>query len=127
MPLEHDLLAIEQQLWTGGPETFQRHTDDHCLVVFAEMTAVMSRAEIAKTAEQGRWRHVTCHLKGFVQPADDVAIIAYECTATRKDGQPHHALVGSAYRKRVEGWKLSFHQQTVAAARTASSASRMEP
>jgi hypothetical protein len=27
---------------------------------------------------------------------------------------PNHALVSSGYRKRPDGWKLAFHQQTLA-------------
>ena len=55
MSLEQDLLAMETQFWTGGPEAFQRHSDDNCLVVFTEMAGVMAKADIAKTAEKGRW------------------------------------------------------------------------
>jgi hypothetical protein len=112
MPLEQELLAIEKELWTGGPETYRRHTDDQCLVVFAEMAGIMSKDDIARSAEQGRWRDVACTPKGLVELAGDTAIIAYECTATRKDGHRHRALVSSAYRRRAGGWKLAFHQQT---------------
>jgi hypothetical protein len=56
MSIEEDLLAIETELWTGGPEAFRRHTDKECLVVFAEMAGVMSKEEVAKTAEKGAGR-----------------------------------------------------------------------
>jgi len=42
-------------------------------------------------------------------------VISYECTATRKDGQPHHAFVSSGYAHRPDGWKLAFHQQSPSA------------
>ena len=42
MSLEEDLLAIETELWTGGPEAYRKHTDGECLVVFAEMAGMMS-------------------------------------------------------------------------------------
>ena len=114
MSLEQDLLAIETQFWTGGPEAFQRHSDDNCLVVFTEMAGVMAKADIAKTAEKGRWTDVRPALKGMAKLADDSVIISYECTAKRKNGEPYHALVSSGYRKRPDGWKLAFHQQTPA-------------
>ena len=46
--------------------------------------------------------------------SDDSVIISYECRAKRKNGEPYHALVSSGYRKRPDGWKLAFHQQTPA-------------
>jgi hypothetical protein len=50
--------------------------------------------------------------KGLSKLSDDSVVISYECTATRKDGQPHHAFVSSGYAHRPGGWKLAFHQQT---------------
>jgi hypothetical protein len=58
LSLEENLLAIEAELWTGGPEAYRKHTDDECLVVFAKMAGKMSREDIAKTAEKGRWKNV---------------------------------------------------------------------
>jgi hypothetical protein len=112
MSLEDDLLAIETELWTGGPDAFRRHTDEQCLVVFAEMAAAMSRDDVAKTAEKGRWKDVKMKEKGLARLTDESVVISYECTATRKDGQPHHAYVSSGYVRRSDGWKLAFHQQT---------------
>ena len=48
-------------------------------------------------------------LKGIVKLSDTAAVIAYDCDAKRKDGQPHRALVSSAYVKRADGWKLASH------------------
>ncbi len=112
MSLEADLLAIDEQFWTGGPEAYARHCDERCLVVFASMAAVMSREDIAKTAEEGRWTNVRMTPKGFVQLSGTSAVIAYDCTAMRRDGHPHHALVSSGYVQRPDGWKLATHQQT---------------
>jgi hypothetical protein len=112
MSLEEDLLAIETELWTGGPEAFRKHTDEECLVVFAEMATKMKRDEVARTAEKGRWKDVKMTEKGLSKLSDESVVIAYECTATRKDGQPHHAFVSSGYARRPDGWKLAFHQQT---------------
>ena len=111
MALEQDLLAIEEQFWTGGPEAYAQHCDAQCLVVFATMCAVMSREDIAVTAEKGRWTDVAMHRLAFHQPTDDTATIAYDCTARRKDGQPYAARVASSYVRRAGGWKLAVHQQ----------------
>jgi hypothetical protein len=112
MSLEEDLLAIETELWNGGPEAYRKHADDKCMVVFAEMAKMMSRDDIAKTAEKGRWKDVKMQEKGMSQLSDDSVVISYEATAIRKDGQAHHAFVSSGYARRPGGWKLAFHQQT---------------
>ena len=112
MSLEENLLAIETELWTGGPEAYRKHTDDECLVVFAEMAAKMKRDDIAKTAEKGRWKNVKMTEKGLSKLSDSSVVISYECTATGKDGQPHHAYVSSGYARHGDAWKLAFHQQT---------------
>jgi len=44
--------------------------------------------------------------------SETAAVITYECTARRKDGERYRALVSSGYSKLPEGWKLAFHQQT---------------
>jgi hypothetical protein len=112
MALEQDLLEMERALWSGGPETYLAQTDETCLVVFATMAGVMARGDIAKSAEKGRWQDVKLAPKGFIQPSPDVAVVAYDCTAKKKDGAPYHALISSGYAKRADGWKLVFHQQT---------------
>jgi hypothetical protein len=112
MSLEEDLLAIETKLWTGGPEAFRQHTAEECLVVFAQMAGVMSRDDVAKTAEKGRWKDVKLQKKGLTHLSDSSVVLTYECTAERKDGQAHHAFVSSGYSHRPDGWKLAFHQQT---------------
>ena len=38
--------------------------------------------------------------KGLSKLSDFSVVISYECTATRKDGQPHHAFVSSGYAHR---------------------------
>lgn len=112
MSLEAELLAIDKEFWTGGPQAYADHCDDRCLVVFAGMAAVMPREEIAKTAEQGRWTNVEMKTIGLMRLSDTSAVIAYECVAIRKGGQPHRALVTSGYVLRADGWKLATHQQT---------------
>jgi hypothetical protein len=112
MSLENDLLAIENNFWTGGPEAYQHHADKECLIAFAEMAGVISNGDMAKSAEKGRWRDVSLEPKGFVTLSDTSTVITYECSAKRKDGKPYHALVSSGYVKLSDGWRLAFHQQT---------------
>jgi len=50
--------------------------------------------------------------RGMALLSETAAVITYECTARRKDGERYRALVSSGYSKLPEGWKLAFHQQT---------------
>lgn len=112
MSLQQDLMTIERTFWTGGPEAYEDHADDKCLVVLADSAAMMSRDQIAKTAEQGRWTDIALQPKGVAELDDSSAVITYECNAKRNDGRRYHALVSSGYVRRRDGWKLAFHQQT---------------
>lgn len=47
-----------------------------------------------------------------LQATEDSVIISYRADVTRADGQPYAALIGSAYAKRPDGWKLMFHQHS---------------
>ena len=62
----------------------------------------MSNKDIAATAKDGgnRWRNLDIRLKGMIEPADDVAILSYEASATRDNGEPYAALVSTGYANR---------------------------
>ena len=110
MTLERELLKIDLGFWSGGPEAYRHHADDKVLVVFKELAGIMSRDDIAKSAEKGRWPDLSPTPKGLVRLSDTSAVLSYQCAATRKDGQPYHAIVSSGYIKRPDGWKLAFHR-----------------
>ncbi len=96
MSLEQDLLAIEDNFWTGGPEAYRRHADKNCLVAFTEFAGMMSNEDIAKSAANGN--EVSLKPNGIARLSDTSAVITYEC-----NGQPYHALVSSGYAKRSDG------------------------
>ncbi len=117
MTLQEELLAIEAQLWTGGPDVWHNHCDDSCLVAFAGMAGPMARDDIAGMADEGRWRDLATLLKGIVMLSEDAVLLTYEASAVRREEhtqQPaaHHAVVSSAYIRRPDGWKLAFHQHS---------------
>jgi hypothetical protein len=112
MTTTEDILQLEKGFWTEGADFYRQHLDDDCLIAFVGMAGVMGRDQIAATAQGPRWRDVEIALKGIVEPAPGVAILSYEAKATRADGAPYAAQVGSGYVKRDGDWKLAFHQQT---------------
>lgn len=107
------LLDIERQFWTGDEAFFRKHTDDTCLVAFTNMAKAMERKELAATATNpNRWRDLEMELKGMVEPSPDVALLTYEASATRDNGEAYRALVSTGYVRRPDGWKMMFHAQT---------------
>lgn len=106
------LMALEKQFWTEGSEYYREHVDQRCLLAFGSMTNVLSNAEVAETVRGQRWQDPELRLKGVVEPTPGFAIISYEATAHRADGETYSAVVSSGYVNRAGEWKLAFHQQT---------------
>ena len=57
-------------------------------------------------------RDLRIEVAGLLAPTADVAILTYRASATRGEGPRYRALVSSGYVRRLDGWKLAFHQQT---------------
>ncbi|MEX0808734.1 MAG: DUF4440 domain-containing protein [Dongiaceae bacterium] len=113
MAIEQELASLERQFWTKGAEFYRAHLDDECLVAFTEMVGVMSRDQIAATVGDGqRWKDVAFDVKGVLRLDDAAAILTYEASAKREDGDRYRALVSSLYVNRDGEWKMAFHQQT---------------
>ena len=115
--LEDELFELEEGFWLGDQAFFREHLDDRCLLAFPqmdEMHGVKSRDEVAATAstQPGRWRDLKISNRQLVRPAEGVAIISYRADVKRFDGEPYAALIGSAYARRADGWKLAFHQHS---------------
>jgi hypothetical protein len=112
-----ELLALEKQFWTGGPDFYRKNLDDQCLVAFTEMAAVMSKEQVASTIKEGqRWKNLDIKEKGFLEIDNGVAVLTYQATAKKPNGEDYKALVSSGYARRDGAWKMVFHQQTPLAA-----------
>lgn len=106
-----ELLELERKFWTAGPEFYRAHVDDACLLAFEQMIAVLGRQEVARTVSTGpRWRDLRIDLKAAHQPTSRMVFLSYEARA-RREGETYHALISSAYQRRQDGWKLTFHTQ----------------
>lgn len=116
MTIGKELYDIEQGFWLAGKEHFLDHVDDKCLLAFpqaGEMHGVHSRAEVAATAtSSNRWRNLTMKDRQVLHSGENFAIISYRADVARADGEPYAALVSSAYVRRPNGWKLTFHQHS---------------
>ena len=116
MALEDDIYTTEEGFWLSGEDHFLAHVDEQCLLVFpqaGEMHGVHSREDVAATATpSNRWRDLEMSHCQFLQMAEDAVIISYRADATRADGEPYTALIGSTYVRREQGWKLAAHQHS---------------
>lgn len=113
MAIRDELLDIERELWTAGPEAYHDNLDEECLVAFTSMSGISTRGQIAATVGEGpRWRDLEIQVDGLIQPTGDVAILTYRASAVRGEGENYRAVVSSGYVRREDGWKMVFHQQT---------------
>ena len=113
MALVDDLLKLEKRFWTADAAFYEDELDERCLVAFTQMAGVMSKQDVAATVGEGpRWETPSIDVKGCIQPTNELAILTYEATSKKPDGEEYSALVSSGYVKRDGSWKLTFHQQT---------------
>ncbi len=100
---------------------YRAHLDDKCLVAFIDVAGVMSKDDIAHMIQKDppHWNNLKLTGKGFVQPADTVAVLSYQASGDRDNGRHYEAIVSIGYVKRHGQWKMAFHQQTSLNATTA--------
>jgi hypothetical protein len=51
--------------------------------LFAELAGVMSRADIAKSAEKRRWKDVSLNRKSIARLSNTSAVVTCECNANQ--------------------------------------------
>ncbi len=112
MSLQDELISLESQFWTSGPDFYREHVDERCLLAFDRMAGALSREEVAQTVTGSRFRDPEVRVEGLIQPTADFAVLTYRANAKRSSGEPYSALVSSGYVRRDGHWKLAFHQHT---------------
>jgi hypothetical protein len=110
--LVEQLVEAERRLWEAGAGGDLR-------VELAEVavevlpTGILSRkAAIDARAGGLPWESFELHEPAAFELADGVATLVYRASATRFDGSPYTAYVGSTYVRRGADWKLAVHQHT---------------
>lgn len=114
MPLDDQLLNIEEQFWKAGADFYRQHLTDDALMAFAEPAGVLTRdTAIQAISTSPRWSAVSFQEVHVLQPTADTAILSYQATAHREGkASSYSARVASIYVNRDGAWKLIFHQQT---------------
>lgn len=118
MDLEQQLVGVEEQFWTGGPEHYRKNLTQDALMAFPDPAGLMGRdSAIEGIAQAPRWEKVEIEDVHVLRLASDAAILVYKGRAWRGDGEgSYSAVVSSTYVQRGGSWKLHFHQQTPAGA-----------
>lgn len=87
------------------------------------MAGTFNKDDIARMiSDTARWRDLDLEVKGCLEPAAGLAILAYVAKAMRMNNDTYAAAVTSAYVKRNGAWKMVLHQQTPLPAGKAASA-----
>jgi hypothetical protein len=117
MQLENELVAIERRLWTNDASSYEVDLAEEALLAFAETGVITkSRAieEIKRETDEGRrWVDVRLSDVRAMNIGTDSALLAYRVQARWvHETSPVNALASSIYVRRLDTWKLVFHQQT---------------
>jgi hypothetical protein len=118
--VDDELIDLEMQGWealtAGGEEArafYDDVLDDRVLMLLPGGLVLDDRSAILDGfADAPPWASFELESAQVLRLREDGAIVAYEVVA-RREGQPEYsALMSSAYVRRAEGWRLTFHQQT---------------
>jgi hypothetical protein len=111
--MEADAWSLEQALWTGGVETYERTLAPRALTVVPAERGLLDRAATMDASRSApRWSRVEMLERRDMRPRADIIVLAYRAEATREDGDAYRAWCSSVYMRERDGWRLALHQQT---------------
>jgi ketosteroid isomerase-like protein len=117
---EVELLGLERAFWeassTGDGQFYLTHVTRDALYVFPGPVGVLSRDECARVVAENHtpWHRFQIEKPRFVRLSDDHRLLTYTARARPHDAEALVMRVTSIYRHEPDGWKLAFHQQTMA-------------
>lgn len=111
--MEADAWSLEQALWTGGVETYERTLAPRALTVVPAERGLLDRAATMDAIRSApRWSRVEMLERRDMRPRADIIVLAYRAEGTREDGDAYRAWCSSVYVRERDGWRLALHQQT---------------
>jgi hypothetical protein len=111
--LKDRLFDLEEGFWEGDAEYYRLNADEKCLVAFPGMVDLLDNEALAGTvATDDRWKDIAFSRQTLYCPTPDVAVIAYEASARKGEGEPQKSSVTSGYVERNGRWKLAWHHHT---------------
>ena len=109
----YDIWTTEEQLWTGGADSFQKHMAPGCLMAFPGLGILQGEDILVSLREAPRWDGVSFSGEHKVE-SDGMIALAYTATGQRDGDSPYRALCTSTWCLMVDGWQLVQHQQSPA-------------
>jgi hypothetical protein len=114
-----ELVSLEEAGWralsTSGEaavEFYERVLDETAVMLFPGGLVIEDRDAILESMAGQPWSSYRLEdLKAF-GPTPETGVVFYGVVAERGDAPAYSALVSSAYVRRHDGWKLTFHQHT---------------
>lgn len=112
--LRDELTERERQFWLGGAEFYRENLSGRCIMVVPGV-GQMPRDQVIEGIEGGdRWREVWFSEMQLVELSAGAVLLVYDAEAERDSmDEAYRAHVSSVYSREDEGWKLTFHQQTI--------------
>ena len=114
-----ELIELEEQGWralssTGeaAAEFYELVLDDTVVMLLPGGMVLDDRAAIVQSMSGQPWSSFELDDLRVLQPTTDTAVVTYGVVAQREGSPEYSALMSSLYVRRVNGWKLAFHQQT---------------
>lgn len=108
-----EVLEMEKGFWRGGPDFYEAHTTEGCVMVFAEPVGPLDKAQVIEAISEGpRWAEIKIVEPELTPLRDDVLLLVYLAEARTEDGMSYETMASSLYLREGDGWKLAFHQQS---------------
>ncbi len=115
---EDDIWRIEELLWTGATDAFERRMADGCLMAFPGIGALAGEEIVESLKDVPRWQSVRMETRRCVE-TDGITVLSYIATGLRDGDPPYRALCTSTWRQTPQGWRLVQHQQSPPRTRSA--------
>ena len=113
-----DLAELEREGWKAlssdgeVARAFYERVLDHRVVMLLPGGMVLDeRARIVESMSGSPWSRYVLEDVRTEPLTSDTGIVTYGVVAARDDRE-YSALMSSLYVRRMDGWKLAFHQQT---------------
>lgn len=111
-------IELERQGWealaTDGEAArafYDRVLDRQVSMLLPGGMTLDDRGVIVESMSGQPWDRYALEDVRLLEPTPDTAVVTYGVVAER-GGQEYSALMSSVYVRRLDGWRLVFHQQT---------------
>jgi hypothetical protein len=111
MSVREELLGIENALAGGGGDEYREHLAEEAVVIVPAQ-ALSKDDTVAAMEQSPGWDEFSITEPRILEVGDEGAVLTYQFTGRRGDGQAYVALMSSAYSRSNGAWKLVLHQQT---------------